>query len=389
MALLVTHDIGGNQEGLDGFSLVDSPVDNGDYYTFDGVDDGLQKGSYGDETTIDIYCKIRIHDKAKGVAQIFWKSGGASHGIAVGIDASGNLGLFGRSFDSLTSNTIPATDYSNDVWYELYANTSKICLKNISTGELVESSSEVTPGSGSDNEAIGVAYTHSPITGADTTSEYFDGDVDIVELWDSGTLTFPTSEETATEDFKTDIKAEGWGKADIVLDLSAYFQKLENLKLDIKLHGWSLENLPLDLDIVSESSESLSDSHFDLSAYYQKIEDMKTDLLTWGDTQDDIEWDAIVAGWEKEDKKLDISAGLQALESMSFGIQAAKEISNINAQIDINTTDGINTQDSLFDLEITDGTLLYDAGLDLAVIEVMPSFKAVYAMHLESVITEI
>jgi len=62
---------------------------------------------------------------------------------------------------------------------------------------------------------------------------------------------------------------------------------------------------------------------------------------------------------------------------------------NYNAVLDIQITDGIDLQDSILDIQITDGIDLYDAGLDIAVVGGIPAFRAVYAMHLDSVIKEV
>ena len=400
MALLVTHDIGGNQEGLDGFALVDVPADNGDYYTFDGSNDGLKKTQYGDETTIDIYAKFRIHNKSKSIAQILWKSGGNVNGIAIGLDASGNIGLFGAASSSRTSITIANSLIANDVWYELYANTAKVSLKKVSDGSFVSNTGTATPGNGSGDETIAFGE-FSPITGGYGNAEWFDGDIDIVEIWDAGTLSFPTADTEETEDTKldinlhalglhsmgTDIHAASWEYAHTVLDLSAYYQSLENAKLDISVQVCALSDFVLDVSLTD--GIMLIDTILDLAACFQKIEDAKLDMVAWGYNTQDAKFDGMAAAWVRKDQKTDMFAGVENLESIPMSIISAREISSINAMLDMNITDGVSLQDGLLDIEITDAVLLDDAGLDLAVIEVAPTFRAVYAMHLDSVITEI
>jgi len=55
MALLTSHNLGSNFEGADGASSYGTPVDNGDFYTFNGAD-GLYYGSdWGDETAYRLF----------------------------------------------------------------------------------------------------------------------------------------------------------------------------------------------------------------------------------------------------------------------------------------------------------------------------------------------
>lgn len=93
-----TRDLGSSDNGTGGLSTQGSPIDNGTYYTFDGSSDGLYSGSdLGDSSTEVVFATVRIHDKNKGTEQIIWKDGGYTNGVAVGIDASGNLGIFGKN----------------------------------------------------------------------------------------------------------------------------------------------------------------------------------------------------------------------------------------------------------------------------------------------------
>ena len=192
MALVDKHDIGSNQEGVDGSTLKNTPVDNGDYYTFNGSDNGLYWSSdWGDETTIDIKAKFRLHDKDKGSAQVIWKSGGNAKSIAIGIDASGNLGIFARSSSSLTSIVFDSSSYSNDVWYYLYATRYWIILQEVDNlGTYVEEEVSITPANGIDAESIGFARVGCPISGVGSDTSYFDGDIDYIELYELGTLEF-------------------------------------------------------------------------------------------------------------------------------------------------------------------------------------------------------
>jgi len=195
MAVVELHDIGSNQEGVDGASLKNTPTDNGNYYTFNGSDNGLYWGSdWGDETTIDIKAKIRVHDKDKGSEQVFWKSGGSGNGIAIGIDSDGGLGIFGRASSNRTSIEIASSSYSNNVWYYLYATSSGVILQEVDhLYNYVEQVGTITPGNGTDNESIGFSRTSCPINGTVADTSYFDGDVDYIELYTAGTLHFTPS----------------------------------------------------------------------------------------------------------------------------------------------------------------------------------------------------
>jgi hypothetical protein len=191
MALVERHNLGSNYSWFCGTALKGTPTDGGDYYTFDGTGQGLNfRDAWGDETTIDIKVKVRVHNKSKGAGQIFWKSGGNGNGIAVGIDASNNLGIFGRS-GSVTSITLSSANYKNDTWYYLYGTSSGIVLQEVNDPRnYTYQSGSITSGNGTSQESIGYSETQCPITGAGVDSSYFDGDVDYVELYTKGTLEF-------------------------------------------------------------------------------------------------------------------------------------------------------------------------------------------------------
>lgn len=179
-----THNLGSNYEGVDGFSqTVSNPTVEGDYVTFNGTDQGLYKGSdWGDSSNVAVYAKFRIHDKNKNAGQVIWKDGGNGNGFAIGLDASNNLGVFYRN-TSLTSITIPNTEFEENVWYEMYTSHTRIVLFG-PDGALVAYKEGVTsPANGGDPESIGFAKNSSPLTGAASDSDYFDGDIDRVYIY--------------------------------------------------------------------------------------------------------------------------------------------------------------------------------------------------------------
>ncbi|MGD8388652.1 MAG: hypothetical protein PVG49_16015, partial [Desulfobacteraceae bacterium] len=180
------YHLGGDEDGDAGFSTDGSPTDNDTYYTFDGIDDGLHMGSdWGDESDSDIliHAKVRIHDKSAGT-QAIWKSGGYVNGIAVGLDASGNLGIFGNDGGSITSITIPAANVPENTWIEIEATPTSVTVTNASTGSEIDSDTgTATAGNGSANESIGFSHDQSPITGTNSTGDYFKGDIDFVKIY--------------------------------------------------------------------------------------------------------------------------------------------------------------------------------------------------------------
>ena len=192
---------------------------------------------------------------------------------------------------------------------------------------------------------------------------------------------------TGLQNMKLDIAAGAFGCADTMLDLSAYYRTIEDARLDILLVVTALSDFILDVNLTD--GIMLIDTMINLAAYYQTLEDAKVDIETWGDNTQDAKVNGWAAAWGRKDQKLDTFAGLENLEIIKMSIISAMETSNINAMLDMCISDGDSMHDVLLDIEVSDGVLLHDAGLDLAVIEIAPTFKAVYAMHLDSVITEI
>ena len=188
-----TRNLGGDDDGLATMTAHGTPVDNDTYYTFDGSTNGLYKGSdAGDSATEVCFARVRIHDKDKGTDQIIWKDGGYLNGVAIGIDASGNLGIFGRSTGSLTSITIPSSQYENDVWYDIYFTRTAVVIVDVTTQFIIASKTGTCASTnGSANESLGMCKDQSPITGTDVQNvQFFDGDIATVEVYTEGDLEF-------------------------------------------------------------------------------------------------------------------------------------------------------------------------------------------------------
>ena len=188
-AEVAIFEFGSSRGGDESLAHTNTPTEEATYYTFNGTDEGLYRSfDFPDEISIDIYAKFRPHDKDSGNEQTIWKSGGYTNGIAIGIDASGNLGIFGRSGGSLTSIVIATGDYSDDTWYELRASKTRIQLKNVATEAIVENTGTCTPGNGADYISWGRAATNCVISGDSGGGDNFDGDIADVSIFTEGAV---------------------------------------------------------------------------------------------------------------------------------------------------------------------------------------------------------
>lgn len=205
------RDVGSSDNGSETADVVTNITDNGSYYTFNGTDSLLRwNGDLAGEDTLEYKVRFRVHNNSKNDVQVIWKSGGNTNGAALGIDASNNLGFFGRVSDTLTSLTFNNTEYDNNVWYILYAKGSEIALYNTETEGCIVKTGTVNRGDGSGNEAMG-ASDHE-LTGnktsvisttiADDPAGFFDGDIDFVAGYSTGQLDFPEEAAVPGEDIE-------------------------------------------------------------------------------------------------------------------------------------------------------------------------------------------
>ncbi|SDU38160.1 hypothetical protein [Desulfobacula phenolica] len=146
---------------------------------------------------------------------------------------------------------------------------------------------------------------------------------------------------------------------------------LEDMAMDIELWQSKLNDVPLDIYAVAWGNK---DSKLDIAAYFQSMTDTLLSIDTLGE--------------KIKNKKLDLFVALQELEPLPLNIHAATEQIK-NALLDISLADGIITHDASMDIAIGDGNNITDMGMDIMTVGTMPGFKAVYAMHLDSVIKEI
>jgi hypothetical protein len=188
MAKIKERDLGSNRNGFDGGAVHGSPQDHGNYITFDGYVDFISFGpSHLNETSIDIFAKVRFDDLSKGSAQCIWKSGDGSNGIAIGVDSMNRVGVFARLNGVLSSITL-ANSLQERVWYEVYATRGRIAVYH--NGNLIENATgSLSAGSGGGEESLSGTSDSSPIS--QNPGEFFSGCVDTVQVWEGSSLTFP------------------------------------------------------------------------------------------------------------------------------------------------------------------------------------------------------
>lgn len=231
MALLIRHNIGSSADGADGATVRGAPADNATHYTFDGSDDCLSWEHIPGEgwrNMADFKVRFRAHNRlGDGYdAQVFWKTGNPNYGVAVGIDLSGSVGVFGRDGSAvgaipgegvLSALTIGSVAYADNVWYTMYVSSTRVALFDDSGTLAADAtgawSAESYEGAGVDLgiweslEAYELAYPplksgedlaagayYDPIEPSGAFYKPhgpFDGDIDFVEVWQAGTLAFP------------------------------------------------------------------------------------------------------------------------------------------------------------------------------------------------------
>ncbi len=204
-----SRNLGSKNNNSSGLSLFNEPIDNGTYYTFDGATNGLFNSTYVGETSEEVcLIRLRIHNKNKGSIQTIWKDGGSSNGVGVGIDASGNLGIFGvNNTTPADPITIPSTNYENNVWYDVFFTRDRVSIVNSNTGILIDTAiGDCITADGTANESIGYCTYQSPIslnTGSDI--DFFEGDIDFIEVYIEGNLVAPSTNPNNTTQLWTKV----------------------------------------------------------------------------------------------------------------------------------------------------------------------------------------
>lgn len=180
-----------------GWSYTGSLTINTDNVETDGNDsfyDG--SGGYYPRPTTGWGIVVEFEAGSLSGPQVIWKTGDEVNGAAIGFDASGNFGFFGRSSGSLTSITISASTYlSTNTKYFIYANETDIKILDASLSLVTEANGTViaSDSSGSsDNQGIMGAVYGSPISGnSNTWNDYFTGKLYSHEIWEQDDLSFP------------------------------------------------------------------------------------------------------------------------------------------------------------------------------------------------------
>lgn len=194
----ITRDVGGSDNGVAGAAVNNNSTDNNTYYTFNGTDSYLRWDSSISSTgSRDYKIRFRLHNKNKNAAQVMWKSGGNTNGVALGLNSTNRLGLYTRNDSIRYDITFDNTQFEENVWYILYASETRVSLWNESTETFVEVFGSIEIGTGSADEAMGagahsLAGSSTSVISSDTDpTAFFDGDVDFVAIYNQGNLDFP------------------------------------------------------------------------------------------------------------------------------------------------------------------------------------------------------
>lgn len=169
-----------------------------------------------------------------------------------------------------------------------------------------------------------------------------------------------------------------WGNEEVLfledasLNLSAYYQELENFKAFLRAHdGVELRDLSSALAAYNLSEEDISAW---LAAYYEDKSNLSSNLETWATHYGDL------------GSALDVKA--QKLESLMVRFEAAKANFKDLASF-LAATDGSVFKDLAAFLSVTDGVTLKNCGLNLKVIQGVPAFRSITAQRVSSVVHEV
>jgi len=85
---------------------------------------------------------------------------------------------------------------------------------------------------------------------------------------------------------------------------------------------------------------------------------------------------------------LDINATITTLETMEMTLQIVGSIVE-GIPLDLVLSDGTLWQDMKLALSVSDGFKVQPCKIDISAVQLVPIFKAVYALHLQSAIKEV
>lgn len=193
--LLRDFDLGPSNLSSMGFTTWGSPVNNGTYYSFPpAVSAALyyNNGSLIDESSCDIKVRFRIYSRNENRVQIIAGFGDSTNGIAIGVDASNNIGIFGRASGVQTRITIPSAQYKNYTWYSIYASAGRLILHEEGTTNVIDKSGSCVATNCTTSQGAYFGYSPSGLNSAiDGTNGQFSGDIDYVRVYSTGDLDFP------------------------------------------------------------------------------------------------------------------------------------------------------------------------------------------------------
>jgi len=167
-----------------------------------------------------------------------------------------------------------------------------------------------------------------------------------------------TSQETALEDVR--------------LELSAYWQSMEDLASWLRAHdGSEIEDLAAWLRASSYSIEDLTTA---LSAYSQSLENIPVELATVAQILQDFTTYLSCWGLSLEDWGADLWAAGYLLKNLQTHLQAVSPTV---------------LQDFMSYLSATDGGVLDDLSMRLMAVSIAPAYKSVVAQRIASITHEV
>ena len=89
-----------------------------------------------------------------------------------------------------------------------------------------------------------------------------------------------------------------------------------------------------------------------------------------------------------EDMPLDIEVVQLTFDDLGIDANVSSTCEE-DLGMSLDVTDGVVLEDLPLNLEVTDGTVCQQLSLNIAIIKEIPVFKAIYAMHLASIMSEV
>lgn len=188
------YNLGSADSGYAGLTPQGDPQDNkdSDGLVFDGNDGLYLADDLADSSDMGFWVDVILADKTS--AQVIVKDGGRGAGLALGINAVGDLGLFARNTNVLTKLTIPAASWSAGVRYIIWADISRVTVFDQSSGDIVATvAGSLSPGDGGNKFSIGFSGESGVITYDAGDSEFCSNGTEIfaVGVYTASNITVP------------------------------------------------------------------------------------------------------------------------------------------------------------------------------------------------------